>query len=151
MSQFSLGVAGIKQQTANLVESYADNINSPFFPGPDYASLITYPAGASHSSTQYDRLTSSNHYYDYLYTALIIKELESQWLNAGYNISERPDVVTTLFNIGFSHSQPKSNPQMGGSTITINGQSYSFGELGTLYYNSNQLTQVFALPISDTN
>ena len=72
--------------------------------------LFSYPVDASQSAIQYDRLTSSNHYYDYLYVGLFIKELETQWLKAGYDISQRPDVITTLYNIGMNHSLPKPNP-----------------------------------------
>jgi hypothetical protein len=148
MSEFSLGVAGVKQQTADTIEENAANINSPFYAGPAYANIISYPTGTSHATVQFDRLTSTDQYYDYLYVGLYIKEIETQWQKAGYNISERPDVVTTLYNIGFSKSQPKPDPQTGGSTITVGGQSYSFGELGTLFYNSNQLTAIFPQPAS---
>lgn len=143
MTDFSLGIAGVKQQTANQIEANLSDVNSPFYPGPGYSELITYPAGASHATALYDRLTSNNHYYDYLYVGLFIKELESQWLKAGYNIDQRPDVITTLYNIGIDKSVPKSDPEAGGATIMVNNQSYSFGELGTLIYNSDQLTSVF--------
>ena len=143
MTDFSLGVAGIKQQTANQIEANANDVSSPFYPGPGYSNLISYPVDASQSAIQYDRLTSSNHYYDYLYVGLFIKELETQWLKAGYDISQRPDVITTLYNIGMNHSLPKPNPEAGGSTITLNNQTYSYGELGTLIYNSDQLLSVF--------
>lgn len=146
MSEFSLGVAGIKQQTANLIEQYDDTPSSVFYPGASYSNLITYPNSSSHSRTVFDRLTSSDHYYSFLYVGLFIKEVEAQWQKSGYNISQRPDVITTLYNIGFSHSQPKSNPEMGGSDVSVGGQTYSFGELGTLFYNSNQLTNLF--PVS---
>jgi hypothetical protein len=143
MTDFSLGVAGIKQATANLIEQYAQNPNSPFYPGIKYSNIITYPPDVSHAALQYDRLTSSNHYFDYLYVGLFIKEIEAQWLKAGYNIDQRPDVITTLYNIGFNYSVPKADPQTGGSTITVNNQSYSYGELGTLIYNSGILSSSF--------
>jgi hypothetical protein len=146
MTDFSLGVAGIKQQTASQIEANADNVSSAFYPGPGYSNLITYPVGSSQSTVQYNRLTSTDHYYDYLYVGLFIKELDAQWLKAGYDISQRPDVITTLYNIGMSHSIPKPNPEAGGATITVNNQSYSYGELGTLIFNSNQLISVFPQP-----
>jgi hypothetical protein len=146
MSEFSLGVAGIKQQTASDIENYAGDINSAFYPGPGYAGLISYGPNQSRSALQFERLTSNDHYYDYLYVGLFIREIETQWLKKGYDISERPDVVTTLYNIGFAHSQPKADPQMGGATVEVGGQAYSFGELGTLFYNSSQLNSVFPRP-----
>jgi len=144
MTQFSLGVAGVKQQTADQIETYASDPNSPFYPGPGFSSLFAYPAGVSHSSLQFDRLTSNDHYYDYLYVGLFIKEIEAQWLRSGYDINQRPDIITTLYNIGFIHSVPKPDPEAGGSTITVNNQAYSFGELGTLVYNSGLLASTFS-------
>ena len=32
LSKFSLGVSGIKQETANKIEEYANNPTSPFYP-----------------------------------------------------------------------------------------------------------------------
>jgi hypothetical protein len=145
MSEFSLGVAGIKQQTADLIEQYDNDQTSVFYPGSAYANLISYPTDRSQASLVFDQLTSNNHYYDYLYVGLFIKEVEAQWQKSGYDISQRPDVITTIYNIGFDHSDPKPNPEMGGSDITVGGQTYSFGELGTLFYNSNQLASIFPI------
>ena len=98
----------------------------------------------SHDSALYDRLTDpNNHYYSYLYTALYIKEIESQWQNAGFDISHNPGAITTLFNIGFQGSHPNANPQTAGAAITTGGQTYSYGELGADFYNSDELTTIF--------
>ena len=108
------------------------------------AELIAYEPGADHDAVLYARLTDAkDHYYSYLYTALFLKEIEAQWLRAGYDISKRPDVLVTLFNLGFNASEPKANPQVAGARITVGGQSYSFGYLGTLFYNSEELIDVF--------
>lgn len=144
MTQFSLGVAGFKQKTAETIEQYTVDHNSPFFAGAGMASLVAYPAGTNRGKALYDRLTDTNdHYYSYLYTALFIKELEAQWSKGGYDISQRPDVVTTLFNIGFNFSHPKANPEIGGTSITLKGVKYSYGELGTDFYRSDELTSIF--------
>jgi hypothetical protein len=144
LTKFSLGVSGIKQQTATDIENYANDPTSPFYPGPEIAPLIAYPAGADHDTTQYDRLTDeNNHYYSYLYTAIFIKEIEAQWSAAGYDISQRPDVIVTLFNLGFQESNPNANPQVAGSTITLGGQKYVFGQLGVLFYQSDFLLDIF--------
>jgi hypothetical protein len=144
MSKFSLGISGIKQDTANLIERYTKDNNSPFYPGPGMDTLIPYTNSAAHDTELYNRLTdANNHYYSYLYTALYIKEIEAQWSKEGYDISVRPDVAVTLFNIGFSASKPKDAPQIGGSPIDLNSKTYSFGQLGTLYYYSNELVDLF--------
>lgn len=144
LSKFSLGVSGIKQDTATQIENYANDPTSPFYPGPDIAPLLAYPAGVDHDTELYNRLTDAhNHYYSYLYTAAFIKEIEAQWAASGYDVTARPDVVVTLFNIGFGASHPNANPQVAGSTITLGGKQYAFGELGTLFYQSDQLLDIF--------
>jgi hypothetical protein len=53
-------------------------------------------------------------------TAIYIQEIEAQWKCQSYNFNQRPDVPDTLFNIGFAQSHPKTNPQIGGTAITLN-------------------------------
>lgn len=140
LSQFSLGVSGIKQETAKKIEAYANDPTSPYFGGDEYAHLLAYPQGVDHDAELYKRLTDpKNHYYSYLYTALFIKEIESQWKRAGYPIDMKPEIVATLFNIGFENSVPKANPEVAGATITVGGTSYSFGALAGQFYASKEL------------
>ncbi len=144
LSQFSLGVSGIKQETASKIEQYANDPTSPFYPGDGYATLLTYQTGADHDAELYKRLTDpKNHYYSYLYTAIFIKEIEAQWSAAGFPISDKPDIVATLFNIGFENSVPKANPQVAGAVITIGGTNYPFGALAGTFYTSTELRQSF--------
>ncbi len=144
LSKFSLGVSGIKQDTATQIEAYANDSASPFYPGASIAALIAYPEGSNHDTELYNRLTDEHdHYYSYLYTALFIKEIEAQWKASGFDVSNRPDVTVTLFNIGFGASHPNARPQVAGSTITLGGNKYSFGELGTLFYQSDELLSAF--------
>ncbi len=144
MSKFSLGVSGIKQETADDIEKYANDGESVFYPGRGISDLLKYKSDAQHSTELYSRLTDPHdHYYSYLYTAVYLKEIESQWLRAGYDISDRPDVLVTLFNLGFEASVPKINPQVSGSVIEVGGQKYTFGMLGSLFYKSSELREVF--------
>jgi hypothetical protein len=143
LSQFSLGVSGIKQQTATQIEQYASDPSSPFYPGDGYAKLIAYTPGANHDQELYNRLTDpKNHYYSYLYTAIYIKEVEMQWSRAGFSIAGKPDIVGTLFNIGFQGSQPKADPQVAGAAITAGGTTYTFGALAGAFYDSKELRDV---------
>lgn len=140
LSQFSLGVSGIKQETAVAIEQHAQNTTSPFYPGESYASLIAYADDTNHDTALFKRLTDDDdHYYSYLYTALFIKEIEAQWMRAGYDISNEPAIIATIFNIGFDGSKPKPNPQVGGAPITVGGTTYSFGEPAGLFYESDEL------------
>jgi hypothetical protein len=145
LSKFSLGVSGIKEDTAKQIEAYANDSTSPFYPGNNAAALIAYPSGVDHDTELYNRLTDEhNHYYSYLYTALFIKEIENQWASAGFDITEQPEVIATLFNLGFDQSVPKANPVVSGSPITLAGNTYIYGELGALVYNSNEFDTIFS-------
>ena len=154
-TQFSWGVMGMKPDTAIEVENNLKDPTSPYYPGPQYEHLLDFPDTASSTASSTDasstiaeerftRMTDQhNHYYNYLYAALYMKEVETQWENAGFPISNRPEIVATLYNIGFAHSIPNANPQVGGAAIVINGVTYSFGGLAEQFYNSDLLTDVF--------
>lgn len=144
LSKFSLGVSGIKQDTALDIEQYANDPTSSFYPGPLYAPLIAYTPGTDHDKELYDRLTNAkDHEYSYLYTALFIKEVATQWKNAGYDISHDAGTMVTLFNIGFKKSRPNADPKLGGAEITTGGNIYTYGELGARFFNSNELRDIF--------
>lgn len=145
LSQFSLGVSGIKQETARMVEQNLADQSSPFYTGADDAALVAYSTtDDDRASELYNRLTDAeNHYYSYLYTALTLKQFMTQWEKGGYPIDEKPGVVITLFNIGFERSIPKENPQVGGAGVSVGGRSYTFGALGELFYSSGELRDVF--------
>jgi len=74
------------------------------------AALLSYDATTTlHDTALYNRLSNAqDHYYSYLYTALYIKEVEAQWQKAGFDISQNPGAVATLFNIGFQGSRPNA-------------------------------------------
>ena len=144
LSQFSLGVSGIKQDSALQIEQYANDPTSPFYPGPDVAPLIAYPEGGNHNATLYSRLTNEkDHYYSYLYTAIFIKEVLAQWQSAGFSLANSPGAVITLFNIGFGKSHPNASPQTAGAPITVGGTTYTFGELGEKFYLSDEIIAEF--------
>lgn len=144
LSQFSLGVSGIKEETAQKIEQYANDPSSPFYPGDGMGELIKYPEGANPSAELFNRLTDAkDHYYSLLYTALYIKEIQEQWKRAGFDISKNPEAVATLFNVGFQASHPNASPRAAGAVIETGGHTYTYGELGALFYNSNELTDIF--------
>lgn len=142
-TQFSLGVTGIKEETAKQVEDHLKDAKSIFYLGDSYAHLLDYPEGES-GYLRIARLSNiRDHYYSYLYTALYIKQIEKQWRNSLYPIENRPEIISTLFNLGFSKSSPNPNPQIGGALLSINGENYSFGGLAGEFYYSNELTDIF--------
>jgi hypothetical protein len=146
-TQFSLGVMGMKEDTAVQVENNLQDPTSAFYPGDAYAHLLDFNSGTASSSIAEERFTrmtdQHNHYYSYLYAGLYLKEIETQWEKAGFPISNNVAVLSTLYNIGFAHSMPNASPQVGGAAIVINGVTYSFGGLANQFYQSDLLTNLF--------
>ncbi|MBP9759938.1 MAG: hypothetical protein KBD24_01060 [Candidatus Pacebacteria bacterium] len=140
LSQFSLGVSGIKQETATRIEEYANDPASPFYPGLDKSKLIAHAEGVNSADDIFKRLTDEkNHYYSYLYTALYVKEVQEQWKRAGYDITHNPEAIVTLFNLGFDKSLPNATPEAGGAIVTLGNTNYMYGTLGALFYHSEEL------------
>jgi hypothetical protein len=146
-SQFSWGVSGIKEKTAVAIENNLKDKNSIYYLGADSEKLLDFKT-SDIDSERFTRLTDyKDRYYSYLYTALYIKEVATGWKKSGFDISQKPEILATLFNIGFEHSVPKANPDIGGAEISINGIQYSFGRLGMEFYYSDELINLY--PKSD--
>lgn len=144
-SQFSYGVNGIKLSTAKAIEDHLKDPSSPFYMGPRYEHLLDYTVEEQHIlDERYNRLVDyRNHLYSYLYTACILHQTMLQWQRAGYDISDRPDILFTLFNVGFSQSVPKPDPVCGGSHIKVADRTYTFGAIGFDFYYSGELAEFF--------
>ena len=143
-SQFSYGVNGIKDFTAEAVEEHLKDPSSEYYMGPAYEHLLDYPEGANVVEERYKRLVDyGSHLYSYIYTGCILHQTMLQWRRAGYDISDRPDLLFTLFNVGFSQSVPKPDPMPGGSHIKVGDREYTFGAIGFDFYYSGELASVF--------
>jgi len=141
--QFSLGVAGIKEETAKQIERNLTDKSSAYYLGPDYEKMLAFKT-ADPNQERFARLTDEHdRTYSYLYTALFLKQVETQWQKAGFDISDRPEILATIFNVGFIKSVPKADPQVGGSDITINGRVYTFGSLAYEFYYSGEMGDEF--------
>lgn len=146
-TQFSWGVMGTKEETAIQIENNLKDKNSPYYLGPQSENLLNFsPRGTlgEHKQERFVRMTDQHdHYYSYLYAGLYLKQVITQWKIAGFDISKRPDILSTLYNIGFKGSKPNADPKSGGAEIKIGETSYSFGSLGAEFYNSNELLEEF--------
>lgn len=142
-SKFSLGVTGVKDFTAKAIEKNLKDSSSIFYLGKKYENLLDF-ATQNPDTERYHRLTSyRNHFYQYLYTALYLKQIEKQWRLSNHDISNRPEILTTLYNVGFMYSKPKEDPLVGGSRIMINEKPYTFGGVGFDFYYSGELYNEF--------
>lgn len=146
LTQFSYGVSGIKLETAKEIENHLKDKNSPYYLGESYENILDYDVSLGNVDDQrLDRLTSKDHYYSYLYTALFVKQVINQWNLSSVDIDDRPEVLATLFNLGFSKSIPKEDPDTGGSILEINGKKYTFGGIAYDFYHSSDLSNIFPI------
>lgn len=144
LSKMSFGIAGLKPQTVALIDEHLKDKNSTFYLGENMENIVTYPVGVDPETERFNRITDvKNPYYSYLYVGLYMRQVSKQWENAGYPIDSRPEILSTLYNLGFNRSIPKADAQAGGSVINVNNLDYSFGELGYDFYNSNELLNEF--------
>ena len=142
-SQYSYGVNGIKDFTAEAVEQHLQDPSSEFYMGKAYEHLLDFETD-DHATERYNRLVDyRNHLYSYIYTGCILHQTMLQWRRAGYDISDRPDLLFTLFNVGFDQSVPKPDPVPGGSHIEVGDRMYTFGGIGFDFYYSGELAEAF--------
>ncbi|MEY4288161.1 MAG: hypothetical protein RLZZ30_249 [Bacteroidota bacterium] len=142
-SMFSFGVTGIKEQTAMQIEGHLKNPQSVYYLGEKYEHLLDFKT-ADPTQERISRLTDfHNHYYSYLYAAIFLKQVKMQWERAGFPIDHRPEILVTLFNVGYPQSVPKAHPRVGGSTIKIKDKAYTFGAVAYQFYYSGELFDLF--------
>lgn len=148
-TKISLGVMGVKEATAIDTENHLKDPSSPYYLGVDREHLLDL-SSANPTQERFLRLTDDkNHYYAYLYGAVYLKEMMMQWERAGYSIKYRPEIVGTLFNVGFPQSKPNADPKVGGSRITIGDGEYSFGSLSYEFYYSGEMVDEFPYITTD--
>lgn len=143
-SQFSWGIFGIKDDTARAVEAHLVDTTSQFYLGKSFENSLLFSSTTDNDQERFTRIVDEhNHLYAYRYAALYIVQVESAWKKAGYPITNRPEIIATLWNLGFEKSKPHANPLSGGAAIDIEGKEYSFGELARLFYYSDEMIELF--------
>ncbi|MDB5266188.1 MAG: hypothetical protein JWN89_3 [Parcubacteria group bacterium] len=142
-TQFSWGVMGMKEGTAINVEKNLLDPASPYYPGWPFEHMLDFKTDKI-KDERFTRMTDQHdHYYSYLYAGLYMKEIITAWQNTGFPIQNKPEIISTLYNIGFENSRPNPSPAIGGAEVQIGGQRYSFGGLAGEFYYSDILTDIF--------
>ena len=127
------------------VERNLTDTASIFYMGKPYEHILDFQT-ADHQTERFNRLTNyRNHLYSYIYTGCILHQTMLQWKRSGYDIVNRPDILFTLFNLGFSASKPGPDPKCGGSHITVHDEVYTFGVICNDFYYSGELAEYFPL------
>lgn len=149
------GVTGILEHTAYQIERNLTNKNSPFYPGEYFYKCLNYKQGYPHvirggigahrSKTIQRLIAGGDHFYSYLYTAFLLRQYQSHWEKNNFDLSKRPEILGTLFNIGYHKSKPKAAPEAGGSSFKVGGKVYTFGGLCFEFYYSGELLDLFPI------
>jgi len=148
LSNTSFGIAGLKPKTVGIIEDNLKNKNSPFYLGKEMENIVDYQEGVDIETERMNRITNTKDpYYSYLYVGLYMKQIMAQWERAGFDLNSRPEILGTLYNLGFYYSVPKLNPKVGGSVINVNGVDYTFGDLAYEFYYSGELSDIFPIVV----
>ncbi len=149
------GVTGILQNTAVKIEQNLYDKNSAFYAGDYFQKCLnakdSFPelindTIEAHKNIIIQRLIKGgDHFYSYLYTAFFLRQFEAHWQRAGFSLSNRPEILGTLFNLGYQKSKPKKNPSVGGSNFIVGDKDYTFGGLCYEFYYSGELQDLFPL------
>lgn len=149
------GVSGILEHTALRIESTLFNEKDPFYPGDYFQQTInvrdSFPEVINDSISAHKHKTiqrlikGGDHYYSYLYTAFLMRQFQAHWERNGFDLSNRPEILGTLFNLGYQKSKPKKNPEVGGSTFKIGEKDYTFGGLCFEFYYSGEMQDAFPI------
>lgn len=142
-NRITYGVTGIMENTALRIETNLKDSLSEYYIGSKFSHMLDFPANIDVQAERLRRLRDDSHYYSYLYTALMLKQTIQKWKVNGVDISERPEILSTIFNIGFHKVVPNPNPKVGGSKIEIDGITYTFGSLSYEFYYSGEMVEYF--------
>jgi len=149
------GVTSILEHTALRIERQLVDKNSKFYPGDyfykclnttDAAPGLVVDSIKAHRHKTIQRLIKGgDHFYSYLYTAFLIRQYQAHWQREGFDLSFRPEIVGTLFNLGFDKSKPSNDPKAGGSEFTVGEKEYTFGGLCFEFYYSGEMMKDFPI------
>ncbi len=149
------GVTGILEHTALRIENTVFNKKSEFYAGDyfqncinvrdSFPELINDTIKAHKLKTIQRLIKGGDHYYSYLYTAFLLRQYQAHWERNGFTLENRPEILASLFNLGYQKSKPKKNPEAGGSTFNVGGKDYTFGGLCFEFYYSGELQELFPI------
>jgi hypothetical protein len=149
------GVTGILEHTALKIERNLFDKKSIFYAGDYFQNVVNLKDSfpelvndtiASHKHLTIQRLIKrGDHYYSYLYTAFFLRQFQAHWVKEGFTLENRPEILGTLFNLGYQKSKPKKNPEVGGSNFKVGGIEYTFGGICYEFYYSGELQDEFPL------
>ncbi len=126
----SMGVTGIKPETLRRIVPWCD---PRFLPWIDSVSDETI----RHRLDDRD-----DHRWAYLYAAACLSAIQRRWqAEAGIDLTYRPEILLTIYNIGFHKCPPHAQPQPGGAVFKLGSTEYTFGTFAWEFYWSGRALQ----------
>jgi hypothetical protein len=122
----SAGVTGIKVESMERIKKQC---------APRFAPFLTDSALDSLPG----RLATDNGRWAYLYAAIYLDAIQTTWKNAGYDLTLRPEITLTIYNLGLDHCPPRDSAQEGGANFRIGSQEFTFGSFAREFYWSGIL------------
>ncbi|PWL44980.1 MAG: hypothetical protein DBY45_04840 [Clostridiales bacterium] len=123
----SIGIGQVKVSTAKQLEeagymskTYVDNGVNFVIPTPLTTSVKELNQRAE-TAARAKRL--DNDYENIMYVAAYLSQFVDQWKEEFPEISVRPDILGTLFNLGYRTPNPNPSPNSFGSTV---GENYQY-------------------------
>lgn len=121
----SMGVTGVKPETVRRLSKWCE---------PRFRHLVDSIPDEEIAR----RLQSGNHLWAYRYAALCLRSIRAQWAEAGVDLSQRPEILMTIYNLGMNKCPPRPNPQAGGAIFTLDDVEYTFGSFSWEFYWSGR-------------
>lgn len=119
----SMGVTGVKPETLRRLRPWCDPALAPWLDGvPD--------------DTLRARLGSPDPLWAYRYGALCLSAIACRWRAAGIELSDRPEILLTAYNLGENRCPPRPDPRAGGAVFRLGGREYTFGSFAWEFYGS---------------
>ncbi len=121
----SMGVTGVKPETVRKLSKWCE---------PRFRYLVDSVPDEEIAR----RLQSGNHLWSYRYAALCLRCIRAQWAEAGVDLSQRPEILMTIYNLGMNKCPPRQNPQAGGAIFSLEEIEYTFGSFAWEFYWSGR-------------
>ena len=125
----TIGFAQIMPDVLSESQGYLKDVNSPYYLGPEFENYL------GNEILNYDQIQDKLHHdpeFSIKAEGVILAMYEKAWRDAGIELKDRPDILATLFNIGFR--EPHPNPQSGGYIITLSdGEKINFGDFAKMW------------------
>lgn len=144
LHSFSEWLCSIKPITAIKVENHLKDKNSKYYLWEKYEHILDYDKNNKYTNNELVKYRLINDKWNIIYAGIILKMFESEWKNKWFDISKKPWILATLYNLWFYLSVPKANPWIWWAEVILwysenkinKKQSFYYWEIAEWFYFS---------------